>query len=81
MSKQPSSAPTAIAKGPCLTIIQVVGRPATGTFPRTIAPPDHPLTIRTVSYPYNGKDKFAIESQVSECTKLRTAKIVKINEA
>ena len=27
---------------PCPTIIQIVGRPGTGSLPRTIAPPDHP---------------------------------------
>ena len=42
MSKQPPPAPTASAIGPCPTIIQVVGRPGTGSLPRTIAPPDHP---------------------------------------
>ena len=30
MSKQPPPAPTAIAIGPCPTIIQIVGRPGTG---------------------------------------------------
>ena len=43
MSKQPPPAPTASAIGPCPTIIQNVGRPGTGSLPRTIAPPDHPL--------------------------------------
>ena len=42
MSKQPPSAPTASAIGPCPTIIQTVGRPGTRSLPRTIAPPDHP---------------------------------------
>ena len=43
MAKQrPPPAPTASAIGPCSTIIQVVGRPGTGSLPRTIAPPDHP---------------------------------------
>ena len=44
MSKQPPTAHTARAIGPCPTIIQIVGRPGTGSLPRTIAPPDHPLT-------------------------------------
>ena len=35
-------APTARAISPCPTIIQIVGRPGTGSLPRTIAPPDHP---------------------------------------
>ena len=43
MSKQPPPAPTASAIGPCPTIIQIVGRPGTGSLPSTIAPPDHPL--------------------------------------
>ena len=43
MSKQPAPAPIASAIGPCPTIILIVGRPGTGSLPRTIAPPDHPL--------------------------------------
>ena len=43
MSKQPPPAPTASAIGPCPTIIQIVGHPDTGSLPRAIAPPDHPL--------------------------------------
>ena len=42
MSKQPPPAPTASAIGPCPTIIQIVGRPGTGSLPSTFAPPDHP---------------------------------------
>ena len=42
MSKQPPPAPTASAIGPCPTIIQIVGRPDTGSLPSTIAPPDPP---------------------------------------
>ena len=42
MSKLPPPAPTASAIGPCPTIIQNVGRPGTGSLPRTFAPPDHP---------------------------------------
>ena len=45
MSKQPPPAPTASTVGPCPTIVQIVGRPGTGSFPRTIAPPDHPLQL------------------------------------
>ena len=45
MSKQPPPAPTASAVGPCPTVIQIVGRPGTGSLPSTIAPPDHPLNI------------------------------------
>ena len=38
-------APTASAVGPCPTVIQIVGRPGTGSLPSTIAPPDHPPLI------------------------------------
>ena len=48
MSKQPPPAPTASAIGPCPTIVQIVGRPGTGSLPRTIAPPDHPLDAVTL---------------------------------
>ena len=43
MSKQCPPAPTASAVGPFPTLIQIVGRPGTGSLPSTIAPPDHPL--------------------------------------
>ena len=49
MSKQPPPAPTASAVGPCPTVIQIVGRPDTGSSPSAIAPPDHPDSIRTPS--------------------------------
>ena len=39
MSKQSPPAPTASAVGPCPTVIQIVGRPGTGSLPSTIAPP------------------------------------------
>ena len=42
MSKLPPPALTASAVGPCPTVIQIVGRPGTGSLPSTIAPPDHP---------------------------------------
>ena len=42
MSKQPPPAHTASAVGPCPTVIQIVGRPGTGSLPSTIEPPDHP---------------------------------------
>ena len=51
MSKQPPPAPTASAVGPCPTIIQIVGRPGTGSFPSTIAPPDHPRTSKATKEP------------------------------
>ena len=37
MSKQPPPAPTASAIGPCFTVIQIVGRPVTGSLHNTIA--------------------------------------------
>ena len=43
MSKQPPPAPTASTVGPCPTVIQIVGRPGTGSLPSIIAPPDLPL--------------------------------------
>ena len=46
MSKQPPPAPTASAVGPCPTVIQIVGRPGTGSLLSTIAPPDHPPPLR-----------------------------------
>ena len=42
MSKQPPPAPTTSVVSPCPTVIQIVGRPRTGSLPSTIAPPDHP---------------------------------------
>ena len=42
MSKQSPLTPTASAVGPCPTVIQIVGRPCTGSLLSTIAPPDHP---------------------------------------
>ena len=36
MSKQPPPAPTASAIGPCPTVIEIVGRPGTGSLPSTI---------------------------------------------
>ena len=41
MSKQTPSASTVSAVGPCPTVIQIVGRPGTGSLPSTIAPPKH----------------------------------------
>ena len=39
-NSKPLPAPTASALGPCSTVIQIVKRPATGSLPSTIAPPD-----------------------------------------
>ena len=47
MSKQPPPASTVSAVGPCPTVIQIVGRPGTGSLPSTIAPPDHPKILNT----------------------------------
>ena len=49
MSKQPPPAPTASAVGPCPTVIQIVGRPGTGSLPSTIAPPDLPHRTEKVT--------------------------------
>ena len=46
---QPPPAPTASAVGPCPTLIQIVGRPGTGSLSSTIAPPDHPHIIKSNS--------------------------------
>ena len=45
MSEPPPPAPSASAIGSCPTVIQIVGRPGTGSLPSTIAPPDHPLSM------------------------------------
>ena len=45
MSKQPPPALTASTVGPCPTVIQIVGRTGTESFPSTIAPPDHPNNL------------------------------------
>ena len=50
MSKQPPPAPTASAIGPCPTVLQIVGRPGTGSLPRTIAPPNHPELKSSVKW-------------------------------
>ena len=49
MSKQRPPAPTASAVGPCPTIIQIVGRPGNGSLPSTIAPPDHPCHLKSLT--------------------------------
>ena len=53
MSKQPPPAPTASAVGPCPTVIQIVGRPGTGSLPGTIAPPNHPFDRTSKSLTLN----------------------------
>ena len=49
MSKQTPPAPTASAVGPCPTVIQIVGRPGTGSLPSTIAPPNHPTCFGSIA--------------------------------
>ena len=46
MSKHPPPAPTASAVGPCPTVIQIVGRPGTGSLPSIIAPSDPPPPLK-----------------------------------
>ena len=46
MSKPPPPAPTASAIGPCPTVIKIVGLPGAGSLPSTIAPPDHPTSMK-----------------------------------
>ena len=48
MSKPPPPLPTVCEIGPCPTIIQIVGRPGTGSLPSTIASPDHPFVMMII---------------------------------
>ena len=45
------SAPTASAVGPCPTVIQIVGRPGTGSLPSTIATPPRKEKRKNVTRP------------------------------
>ena len=57
MSKQPPPAPTASVGGPCPTIIQIVGRPGTGSFTqhhRTTRPPLFSYVVAPQKNPLNG---------------------------
>ena len=80
MSKQPPPAPTASAVGPCPTVIQIVGRPGTGSLPSTIAPPDHPLhnedsfVFSGVGDPFLGQD-LRYHSQVFGILKISKPKL------
>ena len=58
-------APNASAVGPCPTVIQIVGRPGTGSLPRTIAPPYHPQTVMKISTKCNWCDLFQTMSELS----------------
>ena len=51
MSKQSPPAPTASTVGPCPTVIQIVGRPGTGSLPCFFAPPDHPQFLGKLPVP------------------------------
>ena len=63
MSKPP--APTASAIGPCPTVIKIVGRPGTGSWPSTIAPPDIIVTVAIIvlrsCFPYRKQIKTSKE--------------------
>ena len=82
MSKQPPPAPTASAVGPCPTVIQIVGRPGTGSLPSTIAPPDYPSQAKAISEIHTGfragrspKNTFLIlESYVKSTVQLALSK-------
>ena len=65
MSKQPPPAPTASTVGPCPTIIKIVGRPGTGSLPRTITPPDYPPRL-----PKRGRKK---RERIDESENVQTA--------
>ena len=63
MSKPLLPAPTASAIGPCPTMVQIVGRPGTGSLPRTIAPPDHPdetLSCGSLHKKVEGEKQFQL---------------------
>ena len=69
MSKQP--APTASTVGPCPTVIQIVGRPGTGSLPSTITPPDHPLLhigIGFIAHNTHVLGRMVVEGQLVEAT-------------
>ena len=79
MSKQPPPAPTTRAVGPCPTVIQIVGRPGTGSLPSTIAPPDHPRRgKRKVSKPKTVKKKRSQKGKLKTKVKKTLGKITKI---
>ena len=74
MPKRSPPAPTASATGPYPTIIQIVGRPGTESLPRTITPPDHPIT----SVIKHGKDleAFIYLTRIDDWSYLPTKKKV-----
>ena len=61
MYKQPPPAPIASAVSPCPTVIQIVGRPGTGSLPRTIAPPDHPLLNQKMDFEIIIQECFLVD--------------------
>ena len=50
MSKQPPPAPTASAISPCPTVIEIVGRPGTGSCPAPLHHSTTPLSLKNPSY-------------------------------
>ena len=56
MSKQPPPAPTANVVGPWPTVINIVGRPGTGSLPSTIAHPTTPCILYDVHYQVDSGD-------------------------
>ena len=78
-SKQPPPPPTTSAVGPCPTVIQIVGRPGTGSLPSTIAPPDHPQCVKILqelieskpkAYPKHKKAVLSLHSTTLPISKL-----------
>ena len=78
MSKQPPPAPPASAADPCPTVIQIVGRPGTGSLPSTIAPPDHPNCIE--DHPANSKQCQAWHTE-KEILKVKYTRNISFPEA
>ena len=71
MSKQPSPAPTAGAVGPCPTVIQIVGRPGTGSLSSTIAPPDHPSFGQAGYMSHQGSNHLSSTEVCKELVNMR----------
>ena len=65
MSKQPPPAPTASAVGPCPTVIQIVGRPGTGSLTSTTRPPTNLIYIGGAFYTLEPTSGFV---EMPECT-------------
>ena len=69
MSIQPPPASTASAVGPCPTVIQIVGRPGTGSLPSTIALPYHPQLLSELNKPLQYTSKWYGQSW---CKKIKS---------